>query len=209
MSLYYRRQQKGFTLLEVLVAITITAVMSVLAFQSFDNAITAQERTQIKLDRIGRLDRAWITIETDLRNSLARGNISPFGDLLPAFTVDPQEDYWLSLVRGGKANPLHFPRSELSRVAYRLEDGVVWRDSWIDPGNPDEELAYQQKLLDGVEEITVRVMARGAKSVRDGPWLEEWPPAAAQEALPQAIEITFELEQEGEIIRLFAMVPGL
>ena len=190
-------------------AIAVTAIIAAMAAQAFDSAQQAHVRTRENLARLQRLDRTWLAIEADLRNAVSRAYRSSYGDAIPALKVDDTEEEWMSLLRGGRANPLHFYRSELAYVAYSLEDGILVRQTWIDPANLDEDLAHQQKLLSEVEEVQVRVLPPNSRSVIDGPWLEEWPPTVAPAALPMALEITFILENEGEITRLFTMVPGL
>jgi len=195
--------------MEVLVAIAVTAIVAGIAAQAFDGAQRAHEATRANLDRLQRLDRAWLALEVDLRNAVSRVYRGDYGDLVLPLKVEDDDEDWLSVLRGGRPNPLHFYRSELTYVSYSLDENTLVRRSWIDPANQDEKLAHQQKLLEGVEEIQIRVLPPGARSVKDGPWLDEWPPKQAPAALPQALEITMEMETEGEIVRLFSLVPGL
>lgn len=200
----------GFTLIEVLVAVAVTAMIAAISVAAFDSAEKAHVRTKIKLESIQRMDRAWLALEADLRNALSRATLSSSGDdTIPALKADSEQEEWLSLLRGGRANPLHFYRSELAYVAYSLEENVLVRKIWIDPANLEEELAYSQKLLEGVEEVQMRILPPKSRSIKHGPWLDEWPPAQAPEALPLALEITLVLEQGDEITRLFSLLPGL
>lgn len=195
--------------MEVLIAIAVTAMVAAMAAGAFNSAEVAQKRTQKNLEEMQRLDRAWLTIETDLRNGLGRLFTTAYGDPIPAMVVDETQEYWMSLLRGGRANPMHFYRSELGRVRYSIEEEILVRELWNDPANLDEDLAHKQFLLRGVEEVRVRLLPPGARSVQDGPWLDEWPPAQALAALPMAIEITLVLKDDGEITRLFNMAPGI
>lgn len=195
--------------MEVLIAISVTAMIAGMAATAFTSAEVAHQRTQKALENMQRLDRAWLIIETDLRNGIGRLMKTTYGEGLPAMVVDETEDYWMSLLRGGRANPMHLYRSEMGRVRYSIEDEVLVRELWNDPANMEEELAYKQKLLEGVEEVRVRLLPPGAGSVKNGPWVEEWPPRQALAALPKAIEITMVTAERGEIKRLFPMVPGL
>ncbi len=200
---------KGFTLIEVLIAIAVTAIIASVAAYAFNSAEVAHTRTKLSQQRMQRLDRAWLTLETDLRNALGKMSFSAYGDPIPAMLVDETQQEWLTFLRGGRPNPLHFYRSELGRVQYRLEDNILMRELWNDPANLDEDLGHEQKLLEGVEEVKVRILPPGAGSVFRGPWVDDWPPDQAQAALPKALEITLVLEGGAEITRLFEVLPGL
>lgn len=204
-----RQHQRGFTLMEVLVAIAVTAIIAGMAASAFNSAELAHRRTQKTLQNIQRLDRAWLTIESDLRNALGKTMATAYGEAIPAMVIDESQEEWLTLLRGGRPNPMHFYRSEMARVRYKIEDEILVRELWNDPANMDENLVQTQKLLDGVEEMRVKILPPGARSVKEGPWLDEWPPSQALAALPKALEITMVLKDKGEITRLFALVPGI
>jgi general secretion pathway protein J len=60
-------------------------------------------------------------------------------------------------------------------------------------------------MLTGVETLTFRFLDR------DGEWTESWPPSDIEDEglppLPLAIEFTLELDDYGEVSRVFAL-PG-
>ena len=201
------RKQLGLTLLEVMVAVSILAVIAVLSYQALDVATDSSEISQEKLAELRRLDRIWILMENDLRNALAYDKKPTYGDDLPAMQVGGQE-YWLMFLRGGHHNPLNLPRSELLRVAYNIDDEVLWRYSWIDPHTMDEDFAQKQKMIDGVEGVETRVLTPDAKSFSAGPWSDTWPPNGVKNQLPRAIEIKLTLKQAGELTRLMSLAPG-
>ncbi|ABD82829.1 type II secretion system minor pseudopilin GspJ [Saccharophagus degradans] len=203
------RKQSGFTLIEVLVSITILALVSALSFQAFDMADRASDVTKRKLQEIQRIDRFWLALEMDLKNALGYSMTTPYGDSYPAMVVDKSENYWLMFLRGGKANPMLFPRTEITRVGYRYEENTIWRDSWVNPANPDPDEAFAQKMLEGVSEIIGEVLPPQARSIDNNAWLERWPPQGQPQLLPVAIKITVILEDEREIYRIFNLVEGL
>lgn len=201
------RFQQGLTLLEVMVAVSILAVIAVLSYQALDVATDSSEISQERLAELKLLDRTWILMENDLRNALAYDKKPAFGDNIPAMQVGGQE-YWLIFLRGGHANPLNLVRSELMRVAYRIDDEVLWRYSWTDPHSIDEDSAQKQKLMEGVEEVAVRVLSPDATSFSGGPWTDTWPAEGVTNQLPKAIEITLTFTKAGELMRLMALAPG-
>ena len=210
-----RKRQSGLTLLEVLVAVGILAVISTVSFQVISVVTLSSEASQESLKRLKRLDRTWIVIENDVRNILPVLRTPQFGETIPSFTAgDGNDEYWMTLLRGGVANPLGLPRSEIQRVAYKLEDNVLSRYTWVDSYNLEEEEAFPQKLLDGLESIEVRVLLNNARSISAGPWDDSWPSsntgsqasAATASQLPLAIEITMTLDNEEELRRFLPLV---
>jgi len=201
--------QRGISLLEVLVASVIMATIAMLAFGALDASERSKEVSEEKMQSIQQFDRSWVMLENDLRNALAYAGGDANGDLVHAMTVSYGDEYSIVFLRAGRANPLGFPRTELARVGYRLEDGVLWRDTWVDPYNPDIDYARQQKIMENVEDVKVSVLPPGAKGYKEGPWIEEWPGReGSPDVLPLALEITIEIEGRGEITRLFSLTPG-
>ena len=195
--------------MEVMVAITIMAIIATLAGQAMHTATTSCAATDDAVKRLASVDRTWLLLDTDLRNALPRAIKPPNDELIPALTVGGSSDYWLTVYRGGVANPLHLVRSEEVRVGYRLQEGVLWRDTWISNIETDQRKAQPQKLMTDVKDVVVRVLSDSASSIAAGPWLQDWPaPGISREKLPRALEITLQTEDMGEVKRLFALLPG-
>lgn len=214
---YKIRSEQGLTLLEVLIATFVMAMIATMAFGALNVSDRSREVSEDRMKDIQRIDRAWLMLENDLNNALAyaRGSENAFSTvggtdyngILPAMQVSYGDEFALVLIRGGWANPLHFPRTELARVAYKLdEDNVLWRYSWMDPGNVDQDFARKQKVVEHVEDLKIRVLPKmQARGYKEGPWVEAWP-NGPPEQLPLAIEIVIELQNRGEIKRLFSLV---
>ncbi|HEY6130704.1 MAG TPA: type II secretion system minor pseudopilin GspJ, partial [Halioglobus sp.] len=143
----------GFTLIEVLIALSITAFVSVIAYTGLSTVMTGVERLHENTDRIYEVERAFMILSRDLRQSAARPVRDEFGDIEPAFSGGELARFALSFTRAGWHNPNSHPRSTLQRVNYRLEDEGLWRDSYpildrLGDTEPDSVL-----LLDGVESL--------------------------------------------------------
>ncbi|MGS2724496.1 type II secretion system minor pseudopilin GspJ [Porticoccus sp. GXU_MW_L64] len=210
-------RQKGFTLVEVLVAMAITAFIGTMAYLSFQTAMDGGEQNQHRLRQLNALDRAMNLLERDLQQAIPRSVVLGFGQSRSAFEGLPQADasgfdvYLLQFSRGGWHNPQQQLRSELQRVGYRLADEQLWRDHWPHLDMADQEPPVQLPLLQGVQQIRLRYLRPQAPLS----WVQEWPAgvasgngaSGASEALPLAVEVTLELEEWGEITRLF-MLPA-
>ena len=221
------RQARGFTLLEVLIALVITALIAVMAFESLNAADNGATRTNEVLTEINRIDRAWQIIAADLRHVIPPANADKNtvfqAESLKSSGAD-SDQMLLLFKRRGWVNFSNLPRSDLQLVSYRVEEGKLWRDFMpehnLELSDIDlEDDATHQLLLDGVEDVQLRLLHQGAisskgKSMLDDrefskDWLQKWPDNTQQGAsaldLPLAIEITIELKGVGNSVRLFAM----
>ena len=225
--------QRGFTLIEMIVAVTVLVTMSALAAATITAAMRSDEVAQDNQEEMRRLDRTWLTLENDLRHALGYELSSYDQTRLPAMLADDSEDYQLTFLRGGNSNRLYAYRSELMRVAYKFDEQELIRFSWADPANPEEDLAQQRLLLRDIEGIDFEFLPASATSTEDSAWVDAWPngrqsnsgptvvntsgqnttaaaPKAPQAgALPLAVKVRLRLTEEYEIERLFVLAPGL
>ncbi len=200
--------QRGFTLIELMVAMAIFALVALMSYAGLSQVINARIASERSLSRLSNIQFALRQIEMDLEQLHPRPVREEFGDSLqPAVLGDLRRFNPLEFTRAGWRNPLGTPRSSLQRVAYRLEDGKLIRSHWnvLDRIQPNEPLEFT--LLENIEEFDLRFM----KS--DGDWLNGWPdpdaaPAAQLEMRPRAIEIVLQFADEryGSITRLIEVL---
>ena len=62
-----QRWQHGFTLLELLIAMAIFAMLAVVGWQVFDGLNRAKERAQYHADQLSELQYAYLQIQQDMR----------------------------------------------------------------------------------------------------------------------------------------------
>ncbi len=189
----------GFTLLELLIALAIFAVLSTLAYGSLRSALLSRELSAERTARLAQLQLAMLFIARDLEQVVERPVRNTYGDIQPALYT-PQQGYRLEFTRGGWNNPAQRRRSTLQRVAYSLEEGELIRHSWQMLDRTDERPTRSQRLLDEVTGFELRFLDARRE------WSREWPPLNVDSdkpaQLPVAIEVTLELPQWGRIQRL-------
>ena len=122
-----RRATTGFTLVEVLIALGITAFVSVIAYTSLSAVLSGAERLRENTDRSYEINRAFMILSRDLRQFVDRPVRDEFGEREPGLTGGLLARFPLSFTRTGWHNPNGYPRSNLQRVNYRLEDDALWR----------------------------------------------------------------------------------
>ena len=192
---------RGFTLLELLVAVALLSVLAVLSWRGMDSVLRARDRIVESSDELRALSVAFAQIEQDVRASWAVGLLG-LDEPAIAFTVRGEHAQpELALVRETSASqPLQLQRVRYRLNERRLERGFApWTPSTASPAHPvSEQPLVWQPVLGAVETIQVRawVPSRG------------WTPAAvlagsATAARVAGLELT--IVRNGErIVRVLA-----
>jgi general secretion pathway protein J len=191
----------GFTLLEMLVAIAIFAVVSTLALTGYTQLQQQSEYLEQRLSRLREVQRAVQTLCQDLEQLEPRPVREPLGDgYLPALQVTDTLEYRLQLTRAGWSNTGGLPRPTLQRVGYRVEDVQLWRDHWPALDRTLVVEPVKVRMLDGVRGVTFRFLTSNRQ------WVDRWPAQQVgtrnERSRPAAIEVVIDLEDWGEIRRL-------
>jgi general secretion pathway protein J len=201
-------RQAGFTLLELLVAIAVFAVLSVMAYQGLNSVLNARNETDRHAARLAELQRAFLFVERDLLQIVARPVRDAYGDRQPALiTTQVEGGAAIELTRGGWSNPALVNRSQLQRVGYVVRDGALMRLTWRVLDRAPDSAAAETPLLYAVQGLTLRFMDK------DSEWHNAWPPTTQQtrqasgagEPLPRAIEFSTELSDLGRITRILEL----
>jgi len=202
-----RTLQRGFTLLEILVAVAILAVMGVMAYRGVSEARVATENAEGHLDRLRQVQRAMQLVVNDFRTLTRRPVRESIGDGYRATLLrDPKSSALVELSHNGWPNGAGTPRGTVQRVVYLLEDGKLERQYWTVMDATLATVPVKRELLDHVQRVEIRYLTSGRE------WITEWPQfnntsLASFTVRPLAVEITVVLEDWGEIKRLVE-VPG-
>lgn len=193
---------RGFTLLEMVIAVAMLAVVAAVAYASLNGMIRQHELATAHSTRTATLQRTMTLIAHDLLQVQPRAVREPFhGDREAAFLAAPERDGTVEWTRGGWANPAGHRRGTLQRVAWRLEDGALERLHWsvVDRGPMVEPVVTP--LLEGVAGMDWRFLDHA------GDWHDFWPPAndpdLHPDRLPRAVEFTLRLDDGDEFRRRF------
>ena len=194
------RPRKGFTLLEMLVALGVFAIIGVLSSRILIGIVDVSAATAGRAAELAALQRAMAVVERDIEQLVRRTVRDEYGDRRPAVAVDG--DALLELTRRGWQNPLGAQRAELQRVAYLLRDEKLLRLFWpvLDRGDDTEHIV--QVLLEGVEEADFLAHDDDNSDHR------RWPPRADDDDIHlAAIEMRLRHREVGRIARLYLVPP--
>tara|TARA_R110002110_G_scaffold91264_2_gene237545 strand:- start:166986 stop:167657 length:672 start_codon:yes stop_codon:yes gene_type:complete len=214
-----RPASAGFTLIEVLIALAITAFVSVIAYTGLSTAIVGVESTRAVADRSYEINRVWMILSRDLRQFVTRPVRDEFGETEPALSGGIAARFPLSFTRGGWHNPQNQLRSHLQRVNYRVEDNTLWRDHYAVLDRSGDTQPSSVELLRDVEFLQLRFLpslgqlqASGdGTAIETRDWSENWitdtsRPGAVLEP-PVAVEVRLQLADWGELRWLYALPP--
>ncbi|UTL91494.1 type II secretion system minor pseudopilin GspJ [Pseudomonas fluorescens] len=180
------RIQRGFTLLELLLAIAIFALLAAGTSQLLAALVRADAARQAQADELRSLGRAMSVMQRDALQGYWPTISKKGGN--HGMLLTPQRVGWLL---GAERDRQSLPRSDLRVVEYWLEDGVLWRQRrTLEHGQ-----VHPQRLLEGIEDLRWRFY--GAESG----WVSRW--TAAQP--PQALEITLSTQRFQGIRRVLPL----
>jgi len=204
-----RAHSGGFTLIELMVAILIMAIIAAIGYATMNQAFKSHELLKEQQTQLLNLQNAVRIMEQDFVQATPRPVRQAVGDepaQLAFVGLPPGGEPVVALTRNGWANPAGLQRPGLQRVAYFLENGTLRREYWnvLDPTLASQTL--KRDLMQHVKTFTLRYLDVNHQ------WQPQWPPstscagcATQEQALrqrPLAVEITLETEDWGKIVRV-------
>jgi general secretion pathway protein J len=194
-------RQSGMTLIEVLVAMAIFAVMGAVASLLLRQTLDNSELLGDRMNRLQALQRAMTALSSELLQTAPRPVRAELGNAEPALQSSFSAEFALQLTHNGWPNSSGRPRSTQRRSAYRIEDDELIRYHWNVLDRTVSNVPVATVLLDEVDSLTFRFLQSS------GEWTDQWPPigasdTAASSELPRAVEITLVLPDEGELTRV-------
>lgn len=192
--------RNGFTLVEVMVALFVFAILSAAGVMLLSGSVRGQGVVQTRLDGLAEVQRAASLMTADLAQAVPRISRTPAGTLAPAFFAagGVQADPAVQFVRTGRDNPDQLARGAVQKLEYALVDGRLVRRGYpqVDGAAADAP----RVLIEGVAAAAFRF--RGA----DGAWSDGWRPADPV-AMPRALELTLQRTAAPPVRLVFLVGP--
>lgn len=198
-------KQQGFTLIELIVSISIFAVLSVLAYGSLDYVVNTDAVASERMNRLSALQKTFLLIQADGEQMRPRPIRDAYGTQQPAMvTIINEPNRTLDWTRGGRQTWLNTQSSGLMRVGYGIKEQQLVRYQWPVLDQAPDSVALESTLLKDVKNLDIRFLDE------KNTWHNQWPPTDFSSStptdpskLPLAIEFTLELDDWGKVTRLF------
>jgi general secretion pathway protein J len=205
-------RSRGFTLIEVAIAMFIAAIMFAIGYGAINQALVDRNAINVSQARITEIQRGMRVIAQDFAQVVARParDTSGTGQLMPAIVADARNESVLTFTRTGWSNPAGIQRPGEQRVRYRFADASLIREHWLVVDAVLNSQPRQRVLLTGVKAVEIRFLDPVSRQ-----WSDEWPKASATTAPPSpatvdtlgirplAIELSVVLEDWGRVQRVF------
>ena len=197
---------RGFTLLEMIVAISIFAVIAALSYGTLDQTSKIARTLSRHFSRLAALQLTFLQLQRDVLGALNRPVRDGFGDPEAALLSNPEQPpaagEWLRLTTStldvaasGYQHPL--------RVAWRLLDHTLFRISWQVLDRDQDSIELRRPILERVQSVAVQFWQPDAtgKLQSHSDWKNK-------KILPRAVDITISME-EGKYRRLLLLPDPL
>ncbi|OUR99136.1 type II secretion system protein GspJ [Gammaproteobacteria bacterium 42_54_T18] len=220
-SAFFSVKTRGFTLIELLVSMAIFSIMAGGMYLVFNNFSKVKEITDRDSKRLAELQRAFSFMHKDLSFIIPRPVTDEFDSENPLDALTSSGDA-IEFTRSGWNSPpfLARKRSELQRVSYALEEGVLKRNYWYVLDRAQDSLSRGLVLLTNVEELSFIFYFEDSGSLKDA---AQWPPlnpvgwSAIMDCgfheendirLPDVVEMKIKTSDYGEISRKYSVLSG-
>ena len=191
------KKQTGFTLIEILIALLIFAILGVLTAVGLRQTIENNNALKIQNKSLQQLQLAMTLIRRDLIQVINRPVINANNRQESAFIGSSDA---LSFTRTGLFNPFDVShRTDMQRVGYLLDGNKLIRLTWQVLDQPPGAKPLRQTLLTGITDLKWSFVDMRNKTV------DSWPGGSSdgQSTIPKAVLLRMQVKGEGEIDGVF------
>ncbi|MCZ6804608.1 MAG: type II secretion system minor pseudopilin GspJ [Proteobacteria bacterium] len=201
-------RQKGFTLLEILIATSIFSMLIATAYVVLQQGVRSRSIIDERTDQLAEVQHAFFILQQDVEQIINRPVRNVYQDYSPPLQIfkDSQIDYAraIEFTRTGWRNPLRMQRSNLQRINYRIENNQLIRRTWNSLDRTPDTQFSDLVLLSDIEQWQTRFLYKGK-------WMDNWinkPKINNKYDLPDALEIKIYIENLGSLRRVFKVVSS-
>lgn len=205
--------QKGFTLVELLVALLVFSFVAAAGVYALRLGVEARDQLATADKRLSELQLARTLIRDDMMQLVARpvrdeygsafGPAFQGGDALAGYRAAEGERLLVAFVRSGWSNPdAAAPRSNLQFVQYLEKDGALVRRirPYLDDARGQPH--FDRILIDDAESLEIGFLAGEIRGNLD--WARGWPRnEGGDTAPPRAISLSYAAERFGALSLYF------
>jgi len=196
---------KGFTLIEVLVALAIVGIIGAISFGGLITTIKFNDLTLSRMDVGNNVTLADEMLKRDFLHALNRLTRDTRGDFYrhSFYGLNPRSEGTLLAFTVNTGDNLPNKNGALRYVEYVFEENKLKRieSQYVD--RTEDTRKKTTILLEEIENISVK-FAKGNQ------WENEWPVAdwLSNNGLPNVAEVSYEIKGIGNITRLYMLASG-
>ena len=211
-----KKHQHGLTLIELLLALAVFAILAVLAYGGLNTVLNTRESVKQESTHLATLQRGFIRLSRDFMQASPRLVRDAFGDVQASMTtetnvyayqrknaitgetINDKLEVMLEFSVAGKRLLPGQQRSRLQRIGYALQDNRLLRLNWLVLDRAQDSQPYVSEVLGDVTDLRFRFLDE------QGEWLDSWPQDQTPiEKLPLAIEVNINDKEWGALRRVF------
>ncbi len=189
--------RRGFSLLEILVALAVFAVASGMAWIGLGSVANTRQQLAATRDDFAAIQRSVNFLANDLATSVARPVRIGRSGQRPALAGNAVR---VAFSRLGLASELQSRASAVQRVVWFLDGEELVRGHYPAIDRSDERALKRRTMATGVHAFSLRYLDR------NGAWHDHWPlsgnEAEHASALPRAVEVRIDFSTVSDIRRV-------
>jgi len=192
------KQQRAFTLLEMLISVAIFALMAAMAYGGLSQVIRSSEQIKNSNQTLSELQFSLSIFEKDILQLTARKVRDEYGDEQPALKLSTNK---LLLSRLGWINYIGAQRSHIQRVEYLLKDEKLIRRYWLTLDQSVAQEPIESVLMSDVRSLSFKLIDEQANTI------SSWPNKLGTQTTVKikAIELIIEMISWGEVKKIFEL----
>lgn len=183
-------RQQGFTLLEIVIALAIFSVMSMMAYAGLAAMLDARASSVPRAQQLAQLQTTLYLLNEDLSQVIKRPIRDQLGSSEPAFSIGRGNEI-LVFTRTVPSWLANSSETNLLRVSYSLEKEALYRRVWTIPDRT-QQTEYRRRKLLVTQGVTIKGFSAKTKT---------WGEVVGE--IPQALDISFKLDGLGSVHRTF------
>jgi general secretion pathway protein J len=199
-------KQRGYTLIEVMIALVVFAIIATLSSSVMYHVFDIRERVAIQANQLGELQLTMTLLEHDMVQYIPRTVRANDMHVFSSFVGTYQ---YMEFTRGGLVNPnAAAKRSGLKRVAYVCSQNQLIRRSWEALDTPERHDYEDRVLLSHLESCSFSYISMYQQI------MPEWRAYNVEQkqkiqAIPSGVQLIVDPFGWGKMTFLFVIPEGL
>ena len=194
----------GFTLLEILIALMIFAIIAAMTSSAIYYAFNIRERINIQSELLGNIQMVLTLLEKDIKQVISR-SVSNNNINYPAFIG--RIDY-IEFTRDGLFISSNNKNTHLQRIAFKCNHNKLIRRSWTTLDTPKRDSFIDQIMLENVKKCQFSFLDTKLQIIKFWP-KKTTTKIQSTEVLPKAIKFDLSLPKFGDASLLFILPAAL